>query len=71
VEPAILVRQVVWSVLGNCHLEGVIWFLFERITLVWDVNCSHWEGGSSWWLLFLVIKMLSVLFFLESKVIVK
>jgi hypothetical protein len=35
------------SILGSYHLEGVIWFLFEGITLTWDVNCSHWEGGSS------------------------
>jgi hypothetical protein len=59
------------SVLGSYYLEGVIWFLFERITLVWDVNCSHWEGGSSRWLRFLVIKMLSILSFLESKAIAK
>jgi hypothetical protein len=26
-----LVRQVVWSSFGSYHLEGVIWFLFERI----------------------------------------
>jgi hypothetical protein len=65
-----------WSgpVLGSYHLEGVIWFLIERITLVWDVNCSHWVGGggdSSRWFWFLVIKTLSVLSFLESKVIAK
>jgi hypothetical protein len=62
-----------WSgpVLGRYHLEGVIWFLFERITLIQDVNCRHWEGGSSRWLWLLVINMLSVLSFLESKVITK
>jgi hypothetical protein len=57
--------------LGSYHLEGIIWFLFERITLAWDVNCSHWEGGSSRVLQFIVIKILSVLSFLEYKVIVK
>jgi hypothetical protein len=46
--------------LGSYFLEGVIWFLFERITLAWDVNRPHWDGGSSRWLWFF-IKMLSVL----------
>jgi hypothetical protein len=61
---------VVWwsgPVLGSYHLEGVIWFLFKRITLARDVNCPLREGGSSRWLWFLVMKMLSVLSFLESK----
>jgi hypothetical protein len=31
VEPEILVRQMVWSSFGSYHLEGVIWFPFERI----------------------------------------
>jgi hypothetical protein len=73
-EPTVLVKQVVLysgPVLENYHLEGVIWFPFERITWAQDVNCPHWEGGRSKWLLFLVRKMLSVLSFLESKVIVK
>jgi hypothetical protein len=70
-EPTVLVRQVVWSSSGSYHLEGAIWHQFESITLAWDVNCPFWEGGSSRWLWFLVIKMLSVLFFLESKVICK
>jgi hypothetical protein len=26
-----LVRQVVWSSFGKLSLEGIIWFLFERI----------------------------------------
>jgi hypothetical protein len=36
----------------------------------WD-NCPQWEGGSSRWLQFIVIKILPVLSFLESKVILK
>jgi hypothetical protein len=58
-------------VLGGYHLEGVIWSLFERITLAWVINCPHWECGSSRWFWFLVIKTLSVLSFLKSKVTVK
>jgi hypothetical protein len=30
--------------LGTYHLEGVIWFLFDTITLAQD-NCPHREGG--------------------------
>jgi hypothetical protein len=55
-----LVRQMIWSSFGSYHLEGVIWFLFERnfgvIVLAGRVAAP---GGSS------------SLFFLESKVIVK
>jgi hypothetical protein len=63
-----LVRQVVWSSFGTLSLEGVIWFLFERIH---GINCSHWKGGSSRELQFIVIKILSVLSFFGSMVIVK
>jgi hypothetical protein len=31
VELTISVRQRVWSSFGSYHLQGVIWFLFERI----------------------------------------
>jgi hypothetical protein len=71
VEPTILVSRWFGPVLRSYLLEGIIWFLSESITLAWDVNGSHWEGGSSRWLWFLVIKMLSVLSFLKSKVIAK
>jgi hypothetical protein len=54
VRTAILVRQVVWSSFGSYHLEGIIWFLFERILgIIWP----HGEGGSSRWLQFIVIKI--------------
>jgi hypothetical protein len=36
----------------------------------WD-NCPHWEGGNFRWFQFFVIRILSVLSFLEYKVIVK
>jgi hypothetical protein len=37
-------------VLESYHLEGAIWFRFERISLAWDVNCPHWDSEvPHWW----------------------
>jgi hypothetical protein len=61
-----------WSgpVLGSYQLERVIWFLrgllWLRITLLTGMVAA--PGGSRW---FLVIKMLSVLSFLEFELILK
>jgi hypothetical protein len=60
---------MVWSSSGKLS-AGESNLVPERITLAQD-NSPHWDGGSSRWLQFIVINILSVLSFLESKVIVK
>jgi hypothetical protein len=45
---AVVVRQVVWCSFGSYHLEGVIWFLFERILgIIVLIGKVAIPGGSS------------------------